>query len=100
MQAEHAVNDWLNLNQAFNRFFAPYGTVIVAEDAISFSADASKVSTSFTVFSDGRFAATMPLHEVDAKADRLIFNETSNSLRCEGPFGEYTYRIPQQLIGA
>lgn len=100
MLAEHAVSNWFELNAAFNQFFTPYGTVVAEKDSIAFIADSSKVNTSFTVFRDGRFAAAMPLHEVDAKADRLIFNETSNSLRCEGSFGQYIYRIPQQLIGA
>ena len=98
MVTEHAVEDWTALTEAFTTFFAPHGEVQTGEERATFRAQADDVRTSFTVYNDGRFAAAMPLHEVDANAERIVFDAASHSLRCEGTFGGYTYRIPRQLI--
>ncbi len=100
MKVEHSLEQWNDLATTFEAFFSTFGTTIRTEDSCTFVADPKKVDTTFILHRDGRFSASMPLHEVDARVDNIIFTEEEKVVHCKGAFGEYTYRVPQQLIGA
>lgn len=100
MQIEHSLEQWSELASTFEVFFSTYGTTTLSDESCTFVADPRKVETAFSIHRDGRFTASMPLHEVDARVDDVIFGMEEKTVQCKGAFGEYTYRIPQQLIGA
>ena len=100
MQIQHSLEQWNDLASAFEAFFSNYGTTSRNENSCTFVADPKKVATAFSIQRDGRCSASMPLHEVDARLEHVIFETQGKTIQCKGSFGEYTYRIPQQLIGA
>jgi len=100
VQVQHSLKQWNDLAATFQAFFSTYGTTTSSDESCTFVADPKKVETAFSIHRDGRFSASMPLHEVDARVEDVIFGMEEKTVQCKGVFGEYTYRIPQQLIGA
>ncbi|MCH1540667.1 MAG: hypothetical protein L7S56_04430 [Candidatus Poseidonia sp.] len=98
MHHEIGIREFQALRDTFAKFFTPYGQVRLEEHSLHFSSRPEHVSTSFAVWNDGRFSANMPLHEIDARFENLRFDSTSLEVHAMGSFGNYTYRIPHELI--
>ena len=46
----------------------------------------------------GHLVASMPLHNIDSRFERVIFDEPLESIRLIGPTFDYTYTIPSELL--
>lgn len=93
------VKQWDELRTYFTSFFSHVsGNVEQTKDSIRFSSPPHLVETSLSVFRDGRFGASMPLHGIDSKVEMLDFQTEPHQISFIGEGLEYIYRIPTQLI--
>ena len=86
------IQDWSTVLDAFESFFAGHGAISSGAEAVGFTA--GRPRTGVTIHRTGRVAAYMPLHEVELRASRLVFDESKGELRVESATGQYLYRRP------
>ncbi len=84
--------DWHELSRAFERCFAGKGQVVAGADEISFREPT--LGTGLTLRRDGTSQSFMPLHGLEARWDRVVFDDEAEEIRLEGDAVAYTYRIP------
>ena len=91
------ITDWASLQQAFEQFFAEYGSVNVDGEALSFRSLPHHVATGFSIARDGTMGASMPLHQISAPFTELTFDAEARQVTCHAEGMAYIYRIPPQL---
>lgn len=92
------ITDWTQLQAAFESFFRGLGKVQVGEKRVSFVSCAPSVTTSFAIERDGRFHASMPLHELELRAVAVELDPLNFEVHLLGEGGvSYTYRVPPSL---
>jgi len=93
------VEQWPEIIDSFESFFLSVdGHVERSEEHLSFSSAPTKVETSLTLYRNGTFAAAMPLHGIDAKVERVVFEPTKSQIQLLGKDVNYVYRVPPQLL--
>ena len=88
-------DEWQRLASAFVERFQGIGEVVAGDDELSFSEPA--VGTGLTLRRDGTSRSFMPLHGLEARWDRVVFDDAAAEIRLEGAGVTYTYRIPPAL---
>jgi hypothetical protein len=83
---------------AFYDLFDGLGEIAQDEVGISFNSRAPDVQTGLTLRKDGRLEASMPLHGVEVKVERLVWDEAGTWIKLVGDGVAYTYRIPSELL--
>lgn len=78
---------------AFREFFEPIGNVTVSPDEIEF---ASAV-TGLAIRRDGTSRSFMPLHDLEAAWETVVFDHDGDEIKLIGAGTTYTYRVPPQL---
>ena len=91
------LNDWTQLRLTFESFFAPFGSVTLGEESLTFRSRPPHVETGFSIGRDGRMGATMPLHQIDAVFTQIDFDPAARQVTCHADGLSYTYRVPPQL---
>jgi hypothetical protein len=93
------IEQWPELTDSFVSFFLPIdGNVERSEEHLCFSSPPEKVETSLTLYRNGSFAAAMPLHGIDAKVERIVFETDKSEIQLLGKDVNYVYRVPPQLL--
>lgn len=94
-----SIEQWHELCEAFERFFVQVkGEVEHSEDALRFISPPDKVQTSLFLYRKGNFAASMPLHGIDAKVENVHFKQENLEIQLLGDGVDYTYKVPPQLV--
>ncbi len=93
------IEQWNELCHAFEEFFIPVnGEVEYSEDVLRFISPSDQVQTSLFLYRRGSFAASMPLHGIDAKVEDIRFNQEKHEIQLIGDGVDYTYKVPPQLV--
>jgi len=93
------VEQWHELGTLFEAFFNSInGRVEWNEEVLQFTSPSDQVETSLSIYQNGRFAAAMPLHGIDAKVEQVIFNQQDFEIQLLGNGVDYVYRVPPQLL--
>ena len=94
----YALSDWKEICHLFRRMFHSLGEISASANSISFTSHNHLVMTSVSITSDGNLIATMPLHGVESKFDRIFFSPTLDFFDVSGPNFHYKYKIPTELL--
>ena len=93
------IEQWHELCNVFEQFFSNiHGEVEHIDDALRFISPSDSVQTSLFLYRRGSFAASMPLHGIDAKVEHLHFDKEENQIQLLGAGVDYTYKVPPQLM--
>ena len=93
------IEQWPELCEAFEVFFTTVnGEVEYSGDALRFISPPDQVQTSLFLYRKGNFAASMPLHGIDAKVEEIHFNQEKFEIQLLGDGVDYTYKVPPQLV--
>ncbi len=93
------IEQWSELCIAFEQFFTQVnGEVEYSEDVLRFISPSDQVQTSLFLYRKGSFAASMPLHGIDAKVEEVCFDQTEFNIQLLGDGVDYTYKVPPQLV--
>ncbi len=93
------VEQWHELGTLFEAFFTSInGRVERNEDVLRFTSQPDQVETSLSIYQNGHFAATMPLHGIDAKVEQVVFKQRDFEIQLLGDSLDYVYRVPSQLL--
>ena len=95
---EYEIADWEGLSSAFVDMFQGLGEVESDESRLEFISFPSDVATGISISRDGSLLANMPLHGIDSRFERVIFDERRESIRLIGPETDYTYRVPPAIL--
>ena len=95
---EHHISDWDKISNLFVEMFQNLGKVERSTNVLSFSSTKPHVTTAIMLTNDGQLVASMPLHNIDSRFERVIFDEPLESIRLIGPTFDYTYTIPSELL--
>ena len=95
---EHHISDWVKISNLFAEMFQNLGKVERSTNVLSFSSTKPHVTTAIMLTNDGQLVASMPLHNIDSRFERVIFDEPLESIRLIGPTFDYTYTIPSELL--
>ena len=94
-----SIEHWPELCEAFEVFFTKVnGEVEYSGDALRFISPPDQVQTSLFLYRKGNFAASMPLHGIDAKVEEIHFNQEKFEIQLLGDGVDYTYKVPPQLV--
>jgi hypothetical protein len=91
-------SDWHAVVRAFHDLFDGLGQIVQDEAGISFASSPPDVATGLTLCRDGRLAASMPLHGMQATVHRIRWDESRTWVELVGDGLSYTYRIPGDLL--
>ena len=89
-----SIADWDAVVAAFHELFDGLGEITQGDVGISFRSRAPDVQTGLTLRKDGRLEASMPLHGVEVKVDRVVWDVARTWIKLAGEGVSYTYRIP------
>lgn len=93
------IEQWHELCKAFEVFFTNVnGEVEYSEDALRFISPPDQVQTSLFLYRKGNFAASMPLHGIDAKVEEVHFKQENFEIKLSGDGVDYAYKVPPQLV--
>lgn len=95
---EYEIADWEGLSSAFVDMFQGLGEVESDESRLEFTSFSSDVVTGISISRDGSLLANMPLHGIDSRFERVIFDDRKESIRLIGPDTDYTYRVPPAIL--
>ena len=95
---EYGIEDWEGLSDAFRDMFDGLGKVEADESRLEFTSFPSDVATGISLSRDGSMLANMPLHGIDSRFERVIFDERREWIRLIGPETDYTYRVPPAIL--
>jgi hypothetical protein len=95
---DHQLFDWNEISNLFSEMFQNLGEVERSTNVLSFSSTKPHVTTAIMLTNDGQLVASMPLHNIDSRFERVIFDEPLESIRLIGPAFDYTYTIPSELL--
>ena len=96
--SEYGIDDWEMLSRAFSGMFEGLGAVDVSESKLEFASFPSDVSTGISLSRDGAMLASMPLHGIDSRFERVQIDDRRDSIRLIGPSMDYTYRVPPAIL--
>ena len=82
---EYGIGDWEGLSSAFVDMFQGLGEVESDESRLEFISFPSDVATGISISRDGSLLANMPLHGIDSRFERVIFDDRKESIRLIGP---------------
>ena len=85
--------DWSSVVASFREFFEPFGKVLVSADEAEFVAR----GTGLAVRQDGTSKSFMPLHDLEAAWETIVFEKEADEVKLVGPSATYTYRLPPYL---
>ncbi len=85
--------DWAAVVAAFREFFEPIGDVATSSDEAEFVADI----TGLAIRRDGTSRSFMPLHDLEAAWETIVFDRAADEVKLIGAGATYTYRVPPQL---
>ncbi len=88
-----ARTEWPAVVAAFRTFFDPLGSVTVAADEVEFAAR----GTGLAIRRDGTSKSFMPLHDLEAGWETIIFDHGAGEVTLRSAGTAYTYRVPPQL---
>ena len=93
------IEQWHELCKDFEIFFTKVnGEVEYSEDVLRFISPPDEVQTSLFLYRKGNFAASMPLHGIDAKVEEVHFNQGNFEIKLLADGVDYTYKVPPQLV--
>jgi len=93
------IEQWDELTEVFESFFISVdGKVECDQDMLCFNSSPHQVETSLSISRNGKFAAAMPLHGLDARIERIVFEQSEFEIRLLGHGVNYIYRVPPQLL--
>ena len=92
------ISDWEALTEAFREMFDGLGKIEVSDSALRFESVHPDVATGISLSRDGAMLANMPLHGIDSRFDRVIFDDRRESIRLIGSSMDYTYRVPPAIL--
>ena len=95
---EHHISDWDEISNLFAEMFQNLGEVERSTNVLSFSSTKPHVATAIMLTNDGQLVASMPLHNIDSRFERVIFDDSLESIRLIGPTFDYEYTIPSELL--
>ena len=95
---EYGLGDWDGLSSAFADMFEGLGKVEADGSMLEFTSFPSDVATGLSISRDGSMLANMPLHGIDSRFERVIFDDRKESIRLIGPDTDYTYRVPPAIL--
>ena len=95
---QYHVSDWYELGLKFSEMFQHLGEVTITEKHLSYSSIKPHVATAMMLTRDGQLVASMPLHNIDSRFERVIFDDSLESIRLIGPTFDYTYTIPSEIL--
>ena len=96
----YELSDWEEICRFFKRMFHSLGDVSASASSLSFTSLDHLVTTSVSITSDGDLIATMPLHGVESKFDRIFFSPRLDFFEVNGPNFQYKYKIPSELLNS
>ncbi|MDJ0663112.1 MAG: hypothetical protein QNJ75_01045 [Acidimicrobiia bacterium] len=85
--------EWPAVVASFRAFFEPLGEVVTSEEEVEFSAK----GTGLALRQDGTSKSFMPLHDLEAAWDTIVFDREADEVKLVGPNATYTYRVPPYL---
>ena len=85
--------DWSAVVESFREFFEPFGEVITSVEEAEFAAR----GTGLAVRHDGTSKSFMPLHDLEAAWETIVFDADAGEVKLVGPNATYTYRVPPYL---
>ena len=85
--------DWPAVVEAFRSFFEPFGEVFASAEEVEFAAQ----GTGLAVRHDGTSKSFMPLHDLEAAWETIVFDREAHEVKLVGPSATYTYRVPPYL---
>ena len=95
---EYGPGDWEGLSSAFADRFEGLGDVKSDGSRLEFTSFPSDVTTGLSISRDGSMLGNMPLHGIDSRFERVIFDERREWIRLIGPETDYTYRVPPAIL--
>ena len=95
---EHHLTDWSLIRIQFEAMFQGLGEVKSSEENLSFSSHEQHVATGIMLTKEGVLVASMPLHHIDSRFERVIFGKALESIRFVGPTFDYTYTVPLEIL--
>ena len=95
---EHHIANWDSICTKFSKMFNKLGEVRITESALSYSSVKPHVTTAIMLTRDGQLVANMPLHNIDSKFEKVIFDDSLESIRLVGASFNYTYTIPKEIL--
>lgn len=87
-------SDWEAVISAFATFFAGLGHVRVDEEVAEFSSD----ETGFHLRRDGTSRSFMPLHELGARWEEIVFDREAHAVELRAAEMSYRYLVPRRLL--
>ncbi len=96
MRIEYSISDWDSIASTFAEIFDKLGNIEHTNSFIRFSSFSSDVATGININKNGAFDASMPLHGIGGKVEKIIFTE--NTVQLIGNSLDYTYRIPPEIL--
>ena len=88
-----ARGEWAAVVAAFRSFFDPLGSVSVGGDEVEFAA----AGTGLAIRRDGTSKSFMPLHDLEAAWETIVFDHAAGEVTLRGAGTAYTYRVPPRL---
>ena len=95
---EYHIADWDEMSLTFSEMFQHLGEVTITKEHLSYSSIKPHVVTAMMLTRDGQLIASMPLHNIDSRFERVIFDDSLESIRLIGPTFDYTYTIPSEIL--
>tara|TARA_Y100001970_G_C14231951_1_gene859185 strand:+ start:1601 stop:1942 length:342 start_codon:yes stop_codon:yes gene_type:complete len=95
---EYPIEDWNDLSSALRAVFEDLGNFQANTSSLEFTSYSSDVATGVSITSEGNILASMPLHGIESRFDRVRIDERKESIRFIGPDMDYTYRIPPAIL--
>ena len=95
---EYHITDWDGIGIEFSKMFHKLGEVRITENDLSYSSVKPHVTTAIMLTRDGQLVASMPLHNIDSKFEKVIFDDSLESVRLVGTSFNYTYTIPKEIL--
>ena len=97
---EYDLAEWESISKVFQRMFSGLGRIESLPDKLTFNSDDQFVITSVCITTQGDLIASMPLHGVESKFERIFFSHNLDSFEVSGPNFQYKYQIPFELLNS
>ena len=96
--ADIGISDWESLSEAFREMFEGLGKVEASDSSLQYESVPPDVATGTSLSRDGAMLASMPLHGIDSRFERVQIDDRRESIRLIGPTMDYTYRVPPAIL--
>ena len=95
---EYHVSEWDPIRVQFTAMFQDLGEIKSSSESLSYNSLQPHVATGVMLTKEGVLIASMPLHHIDSRFERVLFDEALQSVRFVGPAFDYTYTVPSELL--